>query len=430
MKSILHDRLDRRRFVGGIAQSLLGVTVLPVGAFAASTSRSSRADSVIYLFMKGGMSHLDTFDLKPSNTKVQGPVKGISTGIPGLHVTEHLPRLAKQMDKVAQIRTMFHTLGNHEPGQYLTYTGYPAEAGVIVHPAIGSWVSQLASPANATLPINVRVGSLANHPLNGFFESAHAPLPVASPDKGLQNSTLPSNVARSRFQKRLQVTKQLDADFLNAFDAKPVRAYTELYDAALRMMQSQDLDAFDISRETPEMRERYGNSPFAQGCLLARRLTDRGVRFVEVDLEGWDSHTNNHREVAEQCGILDQPLAALLSDLAASGRLERTLVVVATEFGRAPFIDENAGRNHHPFGYTCLFAGAGAIGGAVHGATDSDGHRPTDFEVTTRDFNSTIAWSLGLDINAYRTPFEGGQKFSVSGKDTGEKGQPITAIFG
>ena len=208
-----------------------------------------------------------------------------------------------------------------------------------------------------------------------------------------------------------------------------MRAYTGLYDDAVRMMRSEDLDAFDLTKESKEMRERYGDSSFGQGCLLARRLTERGVRFVEVDLDGWDSHVENHKQVAEQCGKMDRPIAALLADLKASGQLERTLVVISTEFGRSPHIDANAGRNHHPFGYTCLLAGAGAIGGAVYGATDETGNRPADDHVTPADFNATIAWAMGLKYDEFESPMPGGQKFSIAGKDTAIPAKPIRSIF-
>lgn len=419
---------SRRAFARSLAKTCLGVSCLPV--LSRADSAKSRADSVIYLFMKGGMSHLDTFDLKPGNREIQGAITPIPTSATGVRITDKLPLLAKQMDKVAQVRSLFHTQGNHGPGQYVQYTGYPKESGVIVHPAVGSWVSKLATPLNPNLPVNIRVGSLANHPLSGFFESVHDPLPVASAEKGLQNSRLPKNLTEDRFAGRLDLAKELGADWARKHDAKDVRAYRDLYESAIRMMRSEDLDAFDIAKEPEAVRERYGDSPFANGCLLARRLTGRGARFVEVDLDGWDSHTNNHAQVADQCGKLDRPLAALLEDLAASGQLERTLVVVATEFGRSPHIDENKGRNHHPFGYTCLLAGGGVTGGAVFGETDESGARPKSDPLSPRALNATIAWALGLDYSRYEAPFEGGQRFSVAGKDTGEKGEPITAIFG
>ncbi len=419
---------SRRRFIQSLATSCLGVSIAP-NAFAASKPTGGKADSVIYLFMKGGMSHLDTFDLKPGKRKVQGDITPLKTSATGVRVTDKLPHLAKQMDKVAQVRNLFHTQGNHEPGQYIQYTGYPKESGVVAHPSLGSWVNKLSTAKNPNLPKYIRVGSLANHPLSGFFESIHNPLPVADPTKGLQNSTLPEGISEDRFANRFSLAGKLDSGFRTKYNSRDVRAYTGLYDDAVRMMRSEDLDAFDLSKEKKETRQRYGDSPFGQGCLLARRLTERGVRFVEVDLDGWDSHVENHKQVAEQCGKMDQPIAALLADLKASGQLERTLVVISTEFGRSPHIDANAGRNHHPFGYTCLLAGAGAIGGAIFGETDETGNRPKDGQVTPADFNSTIAWAMGLDYGKYESPNPTGQKFSIAGKDTAIPAKPITSLF-
>ena len=424
---------SRRAFVERAARACLGVTV--GGAFASRTVASdaapeAKADGVIYLFMKGGMSHLDTFDLKPDKPVAQGPTAGIATSVPGVRVTSELPKTAEQMHRLAQVRGVYHTLGNHAPGQYLMYTGYPAERGVLTHPSINAWTSKLSGEGAGTLPGSIRVGSLAGHPAQGFFEVASAPLPISDPTKGLQNSRRPPAVDEARFETRRRLLGRLNAAH-RAGSGGAVDAYADLYEDAVRLMKSDDLAAFDLSKEPKEVRARYGGGAFGQGCLLARRLTAAGVRFVEVELDGWDSHVDNHRQVAEQCGKLDGPLAALLEDLAASGRLDRTLVVLATEFGRSPYIDENAGRNHHPFGFTCLLAGAGITGGAVYGSTDATGARVADGQVEFRDLNATICDALGLPWDEYHAPFPGGQEFSVAGKKTQpEKGEPIRALWG
>ncbi|MCM8531059.1 MAG: DUF1501 domain-containing protein, partial [Lentisphaeraceae bacterium] len=381
------------------------------------------------LFMKGGMSHIDTFDLKLDNKKVQGPVKGIKTNVTGLKITDKLPKLAKHMNKFAQIRSMHHTQGNHEPGTYYMYTGYELDPGVIVHPSIGAWVSKGASKLNDNLPSYVRAGSLAGHPANGFFEVQYAPLPISKPSDGLQNSRLPKDVPMDKFQKGLDLASQLDQKFLANYNSKQVRAYGDLYGEAIAMMSSKDLDAFDIKKEPKNIKDLYGKGPFSQGCLLARKLVQKGVRFVEVDLGGWDTHTDNHKGVASKCGVLDQGLSALMTDLENQGLLDSTLVVLATEFGRTPFIDEYAGRSHNPLAYTCMMAGAGINGGAIYGKSDKDGKNTVEDPVSARDFNSTIAWALGVDYSKYESAFTGAQKFSVAGKDTGKKAKPIKVLF-
>ncbi len=233
------------------------------------------------------------------------------------------------------------------------------------------------------------------------------------------------------FQESLDLVSKFDSKFRARHSgAGEVAAYSDLYTEAVRLMASKDLDGFDISKESKEMRELYGKSSFGQGCLLARRLVERGVRYVEVDLGGWDTHTDNHVGVARNCASLDEGLSALLTDLSAKGMLERTLVVLTSEFGRSPDIDQYGGRNHNPFGFTSLLMGGGVNGGAVYGKTEIDGRGVSEDPVTVQDFNATIAHAVGVDFSKMETA-PGGQLFSVSGKDTApEKGKPLTALFG
>lgn len=423
---------SRRHFISRIAKGLLGLSLAGRSAFAATPiGAKSSADHVIYLFMSGGMSHLDTFDLRPDNREIQGPVKGIKTKVPGIHVSENLPLLAAQMDKIAQIRSMIHTQGNHGAGHYHVRTGYDQGSRVVSHPGIGSWVTKLAPRLNPDLPPYVRVGDLGGHPANGFFPANYGPLPVSSPSAGLQNSSLRDGMDATTFHDSLELVSKFDDKFRKQYIGSPrIDAYVDLYSEAVRLMSSKDIEGFDISKESAETRDAYGKSSFGQGCLLARRLVERGTRFVEVDLGGWDTHTNNHKGVAGLCGTLDQALNALLNDLASRGLLERTLVVVTTEFGRSPEIDQYGGRTHNPFGYTSLLAGGGTTGGAVYGKSDPSGHGVADDPVSLHDFNATIAHALGVDHLKNEQPGPGGQWFSIAGKQTDpNKGQPLTKLF-
>ena len=439
MKDIANrlDEISRRNFVARAAKTFLGVSLLPIGGAAAALGaptemlKQAKAKRVIYLFMGGGMSHIDTFDPKPELKDVQGPVGVIPTNVAGIQVTDNLPLIAKQMDKIAVIRSMSHTQGNHEPGQYHLRTGYEEQTGVI-HPALGAWVAKLSQKNNPRLPQYVRMGGLGGHPGSGFFDVRYAPLPIAKPEDGLSNSKLLNGFSEERFQRNLKLAQQLDAGFRQRYDQKDLRAYNDFYSDAVEMMSSQDLDAFDLKKETKEMREAYGDkeNSFASGVLLARRLAERGVNYVEVDLGGWDTHVKNHAGVASASKHLDQTLSALLQDLASRGMLQDTLVVLATEFGRSPEIDDALGRGHHPLAFTCLLAGGGIKGGQVVGKTDERGARVVEDRVSVLDFHATIAHQLGLDVSRYEAPFVGGQKFAVVGKDTGVKGKPVKALVG
>jgi hypothetical protein len=205
---------------------------------------------------------------------------------------------------------------------------------------------------------------------------------------------------------------------------REVAAYGEAYADAVRLMGSRDLEAFDIAREPALVHGAYGaDGPFGAGCLLARRLVEHGVRFVEVVSDGWDTHADNFDRLDDLTPAVDQGLAALLADLDARGLLQETLVVLATEFGRTPDIDQDQGRNHHPKAFSCLLAGGGIRGGRRWGRTDAEGREVVEDAVTIQDFNATIAWALGLPLD-HKVTSPAGRPFQVA-----DKGQPLTDLF-
>ena len=209
-----------------------------------------------------------------------------------------------------------------------------------------------------------------------------------------------------------------------------IKAYESLYDEAVKLMNSADLQAFDINKEDGKTRDMYGKEGFGQGCLLARRLVESGVRFVEVTLGGWDTHYDNFTSVEARAKVLDQGYAALMTDLANKGLLEKTMVVIATEFGRSPnIVDEhNSGRDHHPACFSAVISGGGIKGGVKYGKSDKDGGRPDENPTTLQDLNATIAYGLGLDHSKIiYSP--SGRPFRMGGADK-ELGKPITSIFG
>ena len=348
MKNLLTNADDwtRRLFVERIAKSMLGVGMVSSSLSRLSAAPSNRnnpgrgrANRVIYLYLSGGMSHLDTLDTKPGADN-QGPVETIDTAVDGIRISEYLPEIARHMDKAAIIRSMSSNQGAHERGRYYMRTGYN-QRGTIRHPAMGAWMLKLGGRLNQTLPGNVRIGGDSRHPGAGFMEASFSPLPIGNPTAGLQYSGRPKGVDEELFSHRVNLAKRLDQSFGTKFDQRQVRAYANAYDEAIRLMKSSDLKAFDLSGESNSLREAYGDNAFGQGCLLARRLAERDVRFIEVSLGGWDTHQGNFDRLPERCRTLDQGLSTLLGDLSSRGMLEETLVVVATEFGRTPKINQN-----------------------------------------------------------------------------------------
>lgn len=425
------DAPTRRAFVSQAAKTFLGVGALPLvsrTAFAESSSDQSpargSAQRVIYLYMSGGMSHLDTFDTKPG-TDTQGPVDSIATNVSGLKISEYFPSMAQQMDKVAVINSMNSTQGAHAQGRYFMHTSYFMR-GTIKHPDLGAYTSLLMPESSSMLPSNVKIGGNSSGLGAGFLESKYAAVPIGDPDAGLQHSQLPNRITESRFERRLSRVKEMNRQFGKRYSTKSVRAYAGMYDDAVSLMKSEDLQAFDLTKESAATRQRYGEDKFGQGVLLARRLVEHDVRFVEVDYGGWDTHTDNFTRVEEKSATLDQALAALLEDLAVRGLLEETLVVLATEFGRTPQIvaDRNNGRNHYPKAFTCLLAGGGIQGGQRWGRTDEEGREVVDDQVSVPDFNATIAYALGLPLKEkIYSPSK--RPFTVA-----DEGEPLTRLFG
>ena len=217
----------------------------------------------------------------------------------------------------------------------------------------------------------------------------------------------------------------MNNQFTQTYDTKQSRAYASMYDEAVRLMKSKDLETFDLTKEDETTRQRYGMNPFGQACLLARRMAEKQVRFIEVSNGGWDTHGDNFERVQEKSQSLDQGMAALLGDLNSRGMLDSTLVVLATEFGRSPTIQtaRNMGRNHYPQAFTCLLAGGGIKGGLKYGATDEEGREITEDMVTVPDFNATIATAIGLDLQK-KTISPSERPFTVA-----DKGKPVLDLF-
>ena len=430
--------LNRRDFLATTARTCFGVTLggsmaqlFNSPAFAADPTAlakgGGKAKHVIYLYMAGGMTHLDTFDPKPqAGAAFNGEVKAIKTKADGIQLSEYLPNLARHADKLSIIRSMNSTQGAHGPGKYFMRTGYTQRSS-ITHPSAGGWVNKLSEPINKTIPGFITISCGNGHPGAGFMEPNLQPLPIGDALSGLQNATIPKHTTESEFHQQLNIREELDHDFDKKFSTghKDVRAYTEMYNAAVKLMRSEDLEAFDLSKESSTAHKLYGPSKFAKGCLLARRLVEKGVRFVEVELGGFDWHTDNFGQADEKLPMLDQAFAALIEDLKVKGLLDSTLIVLATEFGRTPKVTPDGGRNHFPKAFSCIMAGGGVKGGYVHGETDATGSTVIKDKVSAPDFNASIGHALGLPYDqiiysASKRPF----------KMASREGKPILELFG
>lgn len=425
------DELTRRQFVSNAARAYLGVHLFPMlgGTLASaapekSAAKGGTAKSVIYLFMAGGISHVDTFDPKPKKKDVMGKTQTIPTKAPDVMVGHYLKNTANVMDKVCVINSMNSTQGAHEQGSYIMHTSYSMR-GTIKHPALGSWVMKLGGRIHPELPGFVAVNSSPDTAGGGFLGAKYSAAMIGSPEQGLQDSHRADSVSPEDFERRLSLADRMNRQFHDKYANADVKAYEELYREAIALMNSKDLKAFDLGQESQATRDLYGSGRFAQGCLLARRLVQNGVRFVEVQLGGWDTHYDNFTGVEGRCKEFDQAYAALITDLEKTGKLQDTLVVVATKFGRTPELQaaHQDGRDHHPSAFSCLLAGGGIKGGVKHGLTDASGGKVKDGLVSVQDFNATIAYALALPYNNVimsptRRPFK-----------IADKGEPVTKLF-
>ena len=419
------DEFSRRKFIEGLAASSLGVSLVSAADDKKKIDRlKASADHVIYLFMGGGMSHIDTFDVKPESPEIQGPVKAIKTNVSGIRLSEYLPGTAKQMDKLCVINSMTTTQGAHPQAVYYMQTNYPPR-GTIAHPHMGSWVSHYLGQGNSTLPCNVKISQFINSQGAGYLHPRHGALPIGDPAQGLQNSQLSKGVSEKQMDKRLQALAKMNGEFQQKYSHLKLRAYSEMYNNSVKMMRGKDISAFDLSQEKKKTHEAYGDSQFGQGCLLARRLVEHGVKYIEVGFRVWDSHIANFDKVSANCKIMDKAYSALIADLYSRGMLKRTLVVLATEFGRTPEINtaKENGRDHHVKAFSCVLAGGGVKGGQVYGKSDKNGNEIIENKVTVEDFNATIGNALGLPINKEFTTSTG-RPFTIA-----KKGKPVTEIF-
>jgi hypothetical protein len=416
--------LSRRDFAKLTAAGALG---LPLSGWlhrlAARTAGRKTAKACILLWMDGGPSHKDTFDLKPG-TKDGGEFQPIPTSVPGVQISEHFPELAKLMEHGSILRGMCTAEGAHARAKYNLHTGYREGVGGIVHPSIGSIVSSELDKPDFPLPNYVAVGGRSYGA--GFLGTRHQPLMVSDPSKGVEN--LRAAVAESQFADRLGLLEELEAGFLRTYKADAGAAHKTTYARAVELMQSSQAKAFDLSKEPEKVKAAYGAGRFGEGCLLARRLVETGVTFVEVALGGWDTHQDNFDRVKTLSRTVDPAMSALIRDLKERGLLDSTLVIWMGEFGRTPKINSRGakpGRDHYPKAWSSLVFGGGLKGGQVIGKTDAEGAAVTERPISALDFLATVCLALGIDPDK-KNETPGGRPLRIV--DKGHKA--ITELLG
>lgn len=393
------SRRDFLRHTGAAAASgaLLGWSDR-LGLAAETLQREGKR--CVLLWMEGGPSQFETLDPKPG-TDSAGDAGQIATAVPGINLSENLPELAAAMGDLAVIRSLTSKEGSHPRARYLMHHGYLPMGGADV-PTLGSNVAERFATtggdhAPTNLPSFVRIGRNSSGGGAGMLGVDYDPLVVDDPDSPPRNARPASSVRR--YRRRLDLLRRLESDFAAAEGLEVVADHHKLVDAASQMILSPEMKAFDLEQESPEMRASYGEGRFASGCLLARRLLEAGVSFVEVTLGGWDTHDDNHDRVKNLCGQFDRPAARLLADLKARGMLDSTLVVWMGEFGRTPRINARGGRDHFPKAFSAWLAGCGVQGGQVIGATDRRGASVIERPVSPEDLFQTIYQALGIDAD-------------------------------
>jgi len=416
--------------VGGLG--LLGLT-LPglLRAEATASKIKARAKSVIFLFQFGGPSHVDMFDMKPDAPEgIRGPHKPISSKADGIQVSEHLPKTAQIMDKVTLVRSMHHTMTNHNSASYYALSGHAPPTddqrlrdSLDLFPCYASVVDQVAAsrgdmPTAVSYPYIIGDGSITPGQHASFLGKSHDPFLVLqdpnSPSFALPELTLPGNIPFERLQARRELQQIVDRQSRMLDYSAAARGMDGYYEKAIGMLQSPKLrEAFNLSAEPAEVREAYGRTTYGQSCLLARRLVEAGTKFVTVyfsdniggrstESGGWDTHGFDNTRMFPiiekyHLPMTEHTLPTLLNDLDHRGLLDETLVVWMGEFGRTPNINKNVSRDHWPHCYTTLLAGGGVKRGFVYGASDKTGSYPAENPVRPDDLAATIYYLLGID---------------------------------
>jgi hypothetical protein len=421
MKLFTPADMSRRHFLQHMATAAATMPAMNflghLQANAAEVKRNQKA--CILMWMGGGPPTIDIWDLKPG-TKNGGEFKPVSTA-GDLQISEHMPKTAGVMDSLSVVRSMSTREADHGRGRYYMHTGFVPNP-TVTHPTFGSVVSHELGPKRKALeiPSFVSVGGASGSA--GFLGMTHAPFVVDSNGR-IRNS--PTEESKSRLPNRLAMLDVIEKNFINSKRGESPKAHRDVYEKAVNLMTSQQMKAFRVEDEAAEVKEAYGQNNFGQGLLMARRLVQVGVPFVEVNLGGWDLHNDVFNTLKNQrLPILDQGIAALTSDLKQRGMLDDTVLVWMGEFGRTPRINQNTGRDHWAASWSTMIGGGGLNGGVAVGETSSDGTSVVGKSYLPGDVWATVSHALGIPLNKVHTSKRGRPMKLANG------GIPIKELIG
>ena len=400
--------MSRRHFLGHMATTTMALPAMQLlsamNAQAATGRKTNK--SLILLWMGGGPSHMDTWDLKPESEKNGGEFKPIQTSAPGVMISEHMPIIAKQMKHLNIIRSLNSKEGNHDRGTYMMHTGYTPNP-TVVHPSFGSVLSyELGDKVGKdfALPHAIAINGPGEGP--GFLGMTHAPFMIGNPTSPIANLKPPAGVDGNRLERRVAMLGLAEDSFGREKRGQGAADHKAVYQKTLSMMNGPQTKVFNLDDEPKELRDKYGRNSFGQGCLMARRLVEAGVTFVEVSLGGWDMHADIFNALSKnKLPELDKGMGTLVEDLAQRGLLENTMIAWMGDFGRTPRINQNGGRDHWPRSWSVVLGGGGLKGGQVIGSTDKDGVEVTDREVGVMDVVACMTKGMGINLaTEYTTP--------------------------
>ncbi len=408
--------MTRRHFMNhmaGAAALATPATAFTNSILANATDMRKRHKAAILLWMGGGPSSMDIWDLKPG-APTGGPFKPMTTTADGVQICEHMPHMAKQMHHMAIVRSMSTREADHMRGRYYMHTGYVPNPNV-EHPSYGAVIAhELADQVpHLEIPPFVSVGGGSVGP--GFLGMTWSPFVVDS-NGNVRN--LDMGIDRARLEQRLAMLDTIESRFIGERRGPSADDHAKVLDKTVKLMTSKQMEAFKIAKEPKEVQERYGNNGFGKGCLMARRLVEMGVPFVEVDLGGWDNHANIFPTLQNQkLPVLDQAMSALVADLADRGMLDDTVVMWMGEFSRTPNINGGAGRDHWARSWSVVVGGGGFRRGVVVGETSSDGKEVVSEPYASQDLMASVLKALGIGLETTFTAKNGRpMKIANSGK--------------